>query len=1117
VWVNSSPSRPWRRRLLLETLEERLTPAVDPNTQFLLDSANRYAVSGNPADLGSPVVPLYQDYSAGGVYGTVDDAARVTLDGNDPDAGRGASSFRMSWDGSGANGYFQFGVGLGQANRPRDLPGWQTSQLRFLAKGDVAGRQVQVNVFQVSGTGFNPTPIASQWFTVGAGWSDFALALPATAPKGLHAVQFLMDAGHDPGGGTVRLDEVRFDANTFDPLRVLQSYVPLWAPTGSPANTPQGRDVNTYPLLASLYDNALAVEDLIASGDPAAQRAALDVVSGVLATAPDGTGGYFNLRPGGHVLLGNGSARAPLSQRRSLGDNSWFGLALLDAYRLTGATLYLTQARDISDWAEANLKAAGPLKGYTGGYDDAGSAVAYRATEHNIDLYQFNSQIAQALTALGDGAAPTYAARATYAGDFVIAMFDPTAGAEGGKFWTGTSTGDTVNTSSVPLDSQLWSYLTLGQSTQYGGAVDWLRPLHWAEGHLRVTDGNFTGFTFSSASAPARVWFAGDAFAAVEYRLLGQTANAQAEVQTLENARLNGPNASPLGRGVMAASGDALQDPSLGATYDARLAVEPSAWSSLAQRGLNPFGIQAGSAGGRVFRDNNGDGAQNGPDAGAPGWTVQLISALTGAVLATQVTDGGGNYLFTGLVPGSYRVREVPQNGWLQTTPDPADVAVSGSGTASVPAFGDFLFATLTGRTLNVQGTVRADQFTFTAGTPNHRITFDGAGYMVAASAIDSVTYTGNGGADTASLVAAGTGNVAALCPNSGQLRGSGYTAIASGVTNLYVTGGATDQAYFAVSAGPDLFVATPAYAYLQGAGFLEQANGFGFARADATAGGTDSALLYDSAGDDVFVGTPTYAYLQGSGHTSVAAGFKSVRATAGTGNDTAYLYDSAGDDTFVGTPAYAFLLGAGYQNVASGFKQVRATASSGNDVAYLYDSAGDDTLVATPAYAYLQGAGYLNVASSFRSVRATASTGNDTAYLYDSAGDDTLIATPTYAYLQGAGYLNVANGFKTVQAIASTGNDQAYLYDSAGNDVFYGGSSLSYLQGAGYLNVANGFKRVSAYSSGGSDQAYLIGTNTSADTFVNAGSYAYLFGSGFLDLESGFASLTVNPNAKHG
>src|SRR5436853_449387 len=80
---------------------------------------------------------------------------------------------------------------------------------------------------------------------------------------------------------------------------------------------------------------------------------------------------------------------------------------------------------------------------------------------------------------------------------------------------------------------------------------------------------------------------------------------------------------------------------------------------------------------GQVFNDSNGNGGKDGGEGGLSGWTVFLDSNHNG------MPDGGepstvsatnGNYSFPNLGPGTYRVREVTQTGWTQTTSNPADV-----------------------------------------------------------------------------------------------------------------------------------------------------------------------------------------------------------------------------------------------------------------------------------------------------------------------------------------------------------------------------------------------------------------------------------------------------------
>lgn len=96
------------------------------------------------------------------------------------------------------------------------------------------------------------------------------------------------------------------------------------------------------------------------------------------------------------------------------------------------------------------------------------------------------------------------------------------------------------------------------------------------------------------------------------------------------------------------------------------------------------------------FNDLDGDAV---PEPGEPrlaGWTIQLLRG--GAVIAATTTDSSGAYRFTDLVPGTYGVREVPQDGWTQTTANPADfAAVSGQNVEGL-AFGNFRLTSLSGR-----------------------------------------------------------------------------------------------------------------------------------------------------------------------------------------------------------------------------------------------------------------------------------------------------------------------------------------------------------------------------------------------------------------------------------
>ena len=64
------------------------------------------------------------------------------------------------------------------------------------------------------------------------------------------------------------------------------------------------------------------------------------------------------------------------------------------------------------------------------------------------------------------------------------------------------------------------------------------------------------------------------------------------------------------------------------------------------------------------------------PYTGLANWCIQL----TGTVTATALTNGSGNYMFSGLPDGTYTVCEVVQSGWQQTFPGSGDTCPSGFG-----------------------------------------------------------------------------------------------------------------------------------------------------------------------------------------------------------------------------------------------------------------------------------------------------------------------------------------------------------------------------------------------------------------------------------------------------
>ncbi len=115
---------------------------------------------------------------------------------------------------------------------------------------------------------------------------------------------------------------------------------------------------------------------------------------------------------------------------------------------------------------------------------------------------------------------------------------------------------------------------------------------------------------------------------------------------------------------------------------------------------LNFGNVRGASIAGVKFNDVNGDGTREAGESGLQGWTIQLLST-TDVVLATTTTAADGSYTFDGLAAGTYRVREVGQAGWIQTTVNPGDVAVvSGTDVTGVD-FGNFRLGRLAGVKFN--------------------------------------------------------------------------------------------------------------------------------------------------------------------------------------------------------------------------------------------------------------------------------------------------------------------------------------------------------------------------------------------------------------------------------
>jgi len=128
----------------------------------------------------------------------------------------------------------------------------------------------------------------------------------------------------------------------------------------------------------------------------------------------------------------------------------------------------------------------------------------------------------------------------------------------------------------------------------------------------------------------------------------------------------------------------------------------------VARSGVDHLGVDFGNQrlmkiSGQKFNDLDGDGIKEAGESGLGGWTIFLDANGNNALDAGErstVTDATGNYTFDNLKPGTYTVREVQQTGWIQTTANPAPVALV-SGDRSGVDFGNFKLIKISGQKYN--------------------------------------------------------------------------------------------------------------------------------------------------------------------------------------------------------------------------------------------------------------------------------------------------------------------------------------------------------------------------------------------------------------------------------
>jgi hypothetical protein len=394
--------------------------------------------------------------------------------------------------------------------------------------------------------------------------ASFAIALIPASGAGAHA-------------GTSRVRGVA----ASPPVSLEEAYQFLYAMMDRYASGSQLRLVQSFkggPLERKhftdsvTYDDALIVDALIARGTPEDLARAEVLGNSLLYVQAQDPSHDGRIRAAYAPAPLNSTADAqPTDATSDVGNMAWVGQALVQLYDRTGTSSYLTGARSLGEWIQANAYDSRGAGGYTGGQSASGHRIEWKSTEHNIDVYAFFTLLAQA------SGESVWSTRAQWARGFVESMWN----AMQGMFWVGTGEdGVTPNEEVLAEDVNSWSYLAL-RDAAFAGSLDWDAT------HLAVSRRGFSGVSFCAGSRKA-VWFEGTAHLADALELRASTRDqelAQGYLQDIAHAQAQGPNTD--GLGVIAAS--KKLSTCEGEHYFPSLHTGATAWYALALQAADPF------------------------------------------------------------------------------------------------------------------------------------------------------------------------------------------------------------------------------------------------------------------------------------------------------------------------------------------------------------------------------------------------------------------------------------------------------------------------------------------------------------------------------------------------
>ncbi|WP_327495139.1 hypothetical protein [Ensifer sp.] len=254
------------------------------------------------------------------------------------------------------------------------------------------------------------------------------------------------------------------------------------------------------------------------------------------------------------------------------GNVAWVALALLTLADTTDDARYLAATRTLMDWVKVHTggTAGAGVTGGVDGFDPVQTRLAWKSTEHNLDVY----------------AAALWYGRATGDQRFIglmrssRAFLDEAFLEQPGCFALGREPDGRMNGSvRLALDTQLWPVLAVPD-----GPPAWRRALACAETRMTVAG----GFDFNEDRDG--LWVEGTAQAALTYQVVGQ--------RTRANELLNGLTAELAPSGWLYATREERLTTGLrigpGSTsedffYFRRPHLGATAWAALAANRWNPF------------------------------------------------------------------------------------------------------------------------------------------------------------------------------------------------------------------------------------------------------------------------------------------------------------------------------------------------------------------------------------------------------------------------------------------------------------------------------------------------------------------------------------------------